>query len=302
MKISEPGIYEMTREQYDADPCPTPSLNASTARVLLEQSPRHAFMQHPRLGAQAEPQAHKFDLGQAAHAMLLRGGEGIGVVPFDDYRKKEAQERRDEILSCGGYPVLQEQFDRVEAMTSSLMRQIDSHEASYLFRRGKAEHVICWQEGSIWCRAMLDWIDDTMTVIGDYKTTGASANPNDWVRTGFDMRIDLQVSWYSRGVQALTGSRPDFLYVVQETTAPYAMSVIRLSKMAVDFADKEMDRAGTQWWWCLDQNRWPGYPARVAEISPPPWHEARQLEREIAREELGGDIELLQQLNEWQAS
>ena len=43
-------ILDVTHEQYLADPCATPSLNQSTAHVMLTKSPLHAWHQHPRLG------------------------------------------------------------------------------------------------------------------------------------------------------------------------------------------------------------------------------------------------------------
>ena len=43
------GIYNILAEQYHADPCVTASLSSSIAKILIEQSPMHAWMAHPRL-------------------------------------------------------------------------------------------------------------------------------------------------------------------------------------------------------------------------------------------------------------
>jgi hypothetical protein len=49
-KISRPGIYlDVAANDYHADPCPAPSFTQSIAKVLLEKSPAHARLAHPRL-------------------------------------------------------------------------------------------------------------------------------------------------------------------------------------------------------------------------------------------------------------
>ena len=69
-----PGIYEIPATEYHADPCPEPSLSASVARTLIDRSPLHAWMQHPKLGGQQEEKpAARMSLGSAAHSVILQG-------------------------------------------------------------------------------------------------------------------------------------------------------------------------------------------------------------------------------------
>ncbi|WP_242401117.1 hypothetical protein [Acetobacter okinawensis] len=51
--ITTPGIYDLPEAQYHADPCPTPSLSNSVARILLDESPMHAHFSHPRLNPES---------------------------------------------------------------------------------------------------------------------------------------------------------------------------------------------------------------------------------------------------------
>ena len=68
--IDRPGIYELSAEEYHADPCPTPSLSSSIARTLLASSPHHAWWEHPRFNpGRVREEDEKFDLGTAAHAL-----------------------------------------------------------------------------------------------------------------------------------------------------------------------------------------------------------------------------------------
>ncbi|MBK8009562.1 MAG: hypothetical protein IPK23_14905 [Rhizobiales bacterium] len=65
-KITKPGIYQMPAPDYFADPCPAPSLNQSLAKVLLDQSPLHAFYEHPRLcPPEIEDEQEKYDKTKA---------------------------------------------------------------------------------------------------------------------------------------------------------------------------------------------------------------------------------------------
>jgi hypothetical protein len=63
----------MSLEDYLADPCPEPSLNASIAEILLRQSPLHARDAHPRFTHVRREHSDAFDLGMAVHALVLEG-------------------------------------------------------------------------------------------------------------------------------------------------------------------------------------------------------------------------------------
>src|ERR1700677_1036911 len=93
----EQGIFNLSAEAYHADPCPTASLSSSIAGILLDQSPSHAWLAHPRLNPNyvRESADSRFDLGSAAHMMLLEQREDrIVRVSADDWRTKAAKEAR----------------------------------------------------------------------------------------------------------------------------------------------------------------------------------------------------------------
>ena len=89
----KPGIYTMTAEEYHSDPADVPSLTASIAHIICSQSPLHAWANHPRLNPdfKREEQAN-WDVGTAAHALLLEGNEGVAMIDYPDWRKKEARD------------------------------------------------------------------------------------------------------------------------------------------------------------------------------------------------------------------
>ena len=91
-----PGIYTMTAQDYHAGPCPAPELSNSLIKVLLGQSPLHAWTKHPKLNPGfRQYESDKFDRGTAAHSMLLEGEDNIVIVDAEDWRTKAAKEARE---------------------------------------------------------------------------------------------------------------------------------------------------------------------------------------------------------------
>ena len=94
---TSPSLVEgMPFAEYLADPCDMPSLPSSTVRELLQTAPLAVWTRTKRLNPDAEEEHRTaFDLGTAAHALLIGGGDRIEVIPFDSYRKAEAKDLRD---------------------------------------------------------------------------------------------------------------------------------------------------------------------------------------------------------------
>jgi hypothetical protein len=104
----------MDSASYHKDPCLAPSLSSGIARTLLTHSPAHAWTAAPA----AQPrlpieEKESFDIGSAAHALLLEGEDRMVVLPYDDYRKKEAKEARDYARAEGKHPILEAKYPAV---------------------------------------------------------------------------------------------------------------------------------------------------------------------------------------------
>jgi hypothetical protein len=288
MTIDRPGIYTIPAADYHADPCPEPSLSCSIAKMLCFSSALHAHHAHPRLNPSAEPEnGEHFDIGTAAHALLLEGVNTIALIDAADWRTKAAKEARDLARAAGKVPLLAHVAQDVIAMIEAFRGQLDQHRdgGAEMFTGGEPEQTAIWLEGDVWCRARLDWIRADPYAIDDYKTTSGSANPEKWARTMFDAGHDLQAAWYLRGLRAITGDRLDdpaaFRFAVQETFAPYAVSVIALNPDAMFLAEKKCEYALEQWREAMASHDWRGYPRRTAYATLPAWEEARWLEKEL---------------------
>lgn len=277
----KPGIYTISARQYHADPCPEPSLSSSISKILCESSPAHARVAHPRLNPGcADDEAEHFDIGTAAHAILLEGEAAVAVIDAKDWRTNAAKDARDAARAAGKIPLLAKIWADVQAMVAATREQLADHaDGKHMFLNGAAEQTLIWREEGVWCRARTDWLRPGN--VDDYKTTGASANPEVLSRTLFGNGWDIQAAFYLRGVKVLTGTDAMFRFACQETYAPYALSVVTLGPDAMLLAEKKVLYALNLWRESLKKNRWPAYPTRTAYASLPTWIESAWLEKEM---------------------
>jgi PDDEXK-like domain of unknown function (DUF3799) len=295
MRISEPGIYrEMSTADYHADPCPTPSLNTSSAKILIERSPAHARLAHPRLAPPAteedpavEPYSAAKAIGVVAH--LLMTGRGAEVVEgsFDDWRTKEAKALREAALANGHTPILSKHLARANEMVRAAAQQLMVAKHENAFVLGHGEVVLCWREGDLWFRTMIDWLIDTRHVY-DLKTTAMSVAPHVAVERPSVEGWDIQAAMFERGLDALDpdgAGRREFIFINIENTPPFALTPVRISEADLTMGRKKLQHAVEIWSRCMETDTWPPYPAETITSRPRPHAEARWLSREIEAEE-----------------
>lgn len=269
--IDKPGVYKISMVEYQADPCAVPSLSRSVIKDLLFRSPRHAWENHPRLNPcwQAEESEKKFDIGSAAHSVFLEGIDKVCVVPFDDWRKKEAKEARDEARASGKIPLLAAQAGDVRAMVVTGIEQLKASELNLDLSTGQSELTYIWQEGVTWFKIRPDWIGNG-TII-DYKTTSVLARPDEYSRLAISTGLDIQDSLYCRGVTEVSGTPPRFIFMVQEINPPYLCAFFSFDAMTQDMGNQKVERGIQIWRECMASGKWPGYPPIVQTLEAPPW-------------------------------
>lgn len=279
-------ILTIDADTYHADQVTDqPCLSASIARILVAESPAHAYAAHPKLNpAWAPVEEAKFDLGTVVHQLLLDEHARVEVIHFDSWRTAEAKQCRDVARAAGKTPLLVDDWARAVEIADAIRQQVAGLDVDPpILTDGKSEQTLVWEENGVACKARLDWLRDDHAAIDDIKTTSRSANPDTWSRTVFSMGYDVQAAFYLRGVKAVTGADPDFRLVVCETAPPYALSVIGMTPGALELANAKVDWALATWKRCLGTDVWSGYPKRVAYAEAPSWEETRWLEKE-ARE------------------
>jgi hypothetical protein len=282
--VAEPvaaGIHQMPAARYHADPADEPSLSNSILKVLLSKCPLHAWLQHPRLNPAFVPRADKeaFDLGTAAHSLLLEGIDKATMCPFNDWKTNAAKDARAAARKAGKIPMLPGQYEATLTMVEAAQRFIESGPLRGLLQRAKAEHSMVWRDEQfrINCRARLDLLDMKppgslpAPVIYDYKTTSAE-NPGDFIRGMVGNGYDTQAEFYTQGLAALGHPGARFVFIVQETAAPFLCYLVEPSNVMRDLGLAKITRGMRLWADCLRSNRWPGYPPDVFQADPLPWH------------------------------
>lgn len=275
--VTEPGVYDMPLIDYIRDPVPGGSLTSSGARRILPPGCPALFRYEQDHG---RPEKTAFDLGHAAHRHVLGVGPELVRIEADDWRTKTAKEQRDRAYAAGAVPLLVEDHQRVTAMAAAVR---EHPIASRLFAAGEPEKSLVWvdQQTSVWRRARLDWlpsVSDGRMIVPEYKTC-RSADLDTVQRSIASYGYHCQEAWYLDGLSALhLAEDPAFVFVFQETTAPYVVTVVELDVIALKVGRHLNRRAIELYQRCMELDQWPGYSDEVELITLPAWVENRYLE------------------------
>lgn len=294
------GIHDdVPAAVYHADPGASPTLSSSIAKVMLADTPRHAWFAHPRLNPAFEAKSDdKFSLGSVAHELLLGRGGGCYVCCYPDWRTKKAQEERAQALSDGALPILLHQYEQAIDVAQAVcrrMRQIEECLRLFdpfgnpdvaRFVNGVAERVLIWQDiGGPLCRAMIDWQGPSETEIWDVKTTGAGLSDDEIARTIVNMGYDLSAAFYLRGLTQLLpqhAGRFKFRWIFVQDEAPFECRVVEPDAAMLTIGDRKAALAIEKWRRCLETDLWPGYPPAVTRVSLPGWAETKWMAVEMS--------------------
>ena len=270
----------MTSGSADADG--VPALSASIAHLLVTKSALHAWTAHPRLNPHYQQiESAEFDYGRAAHSVLLEGSEeSLHVIEADDWRTKAAKEAREAARGLGKTPILFRQLRKVQTMVKAAQDYVAASELAGIFSDGQAEVHLEWQEGATRCTGRLDWLRGDKRLVMDYKTT-QSANPAAFVGMAVGYGYAMQEAFYRRGVKAVHGKEPAFVFLLQEKEPPFACSLVAFDPAMQEIGDRQAAHALALWGTYMARDEWPGYPRRIAHLEPPAWYLARAEEQSI---------------------
>ena len=279
MKLKE-GIHIISNEIYHADPVIEPSLSRSMISAILN-CPAKAFIKHPRLNPnfKADDGDGKFDIGSATHSLLLEGIDNAEVIQADSWRTQAVKEQRELARQQGKVPLLEKEWDKTIVMVQAAEKQISECpelEITNLREDGDSELSLIWTETdeisrTSWHRVRPDWWSKDRKLMIDYKTTGTSADPNEYLSHITRMEYELQEAYYRRGAKALSGIDPKFIFMVQETEEPYLCSFIGLQPMFQEIGKQKTEFGIFLWNQCMQTGKWEGYPNKVCWVEPPAW-------------------------------
>lgn len=264
-------VWDMAEGLYHSGPTAVESLSQSGAKLLLPPSSPARYRWQADHG---RPPSAEFDMGHAAHALVLGVGSPIVEVDADSWRTKAAQQARDEARAEGATPLLTATAQAVRDMAGALT----SHPlAAQLLAGGTPEVSMFGQdpETGVWLRGRVDWVTADGTMV-DYKTT-ACAHPDKFVRSVADYGYHMQAAWYL-DLAASLDDMPDadrFLFIAQDKTPPYSVSVVDLDAEWMALGRAANRRAIDMFAACLASGSWPAYGDDIATLTPPYWMRTR---------------------------
>ena len=136
---------------------------------------------------------------------------------------------------------------------------------------GVAEHTVTWTETingvEVKCKARPDY---RAAAIADLKTT-KDAGPGAFGRTAARFGYHCQLSWYRRGVRAVTGRESDVYLIAAENEGPHDVVVHRVTDDALWAADEDINELLVLLASCKRANHWPGVAEEETDLQLPTW-------------------------------
>lgn len=240
-------------EVHDVNGLKVKPLSSTGAKTLVRDSPADYLHQ---IAHRVEKKA--FDMGRAAHELILEGGlKSVEVLDFDSFRSKAAQEARDKVYAAGGTPMLERDLADAREMEAA----VRSHErASALISDGQAEvSALVWdEEYNIHFQVRYDWLRNDGLIV-DLKTSRAG-NPNDFNREIANFYYHLQASLYLRAAEILGLKPQGYRWVVVQSDAPHNVFVVEYSEIDRLTGDQRMHTALRKYADGIHQGLWPAFP------------------------------------------
>lgn len=183
------GVYHLPADVYHSDPAPEPSLSSSVAKVLIAETPLHAWTASPRLNPDWEPEVKKaFDIGTAAHRLVLGVGEDFEAIPdgmLSSNGAASTKEAKEFIADCRARGVTPLKEAEVEAI-HCIARKVGAalREMNMPIDPDHSEVAMLAQFDGVWNRCMFDNLPLGKAYALDLTTKALEASRKAGLNTG----------------------------------------------------------------------------------------------------------------------
>lgn len=295
--ITEPGVYDLSADEYHSDPVVGGSLSNTGAKRLMPPS-CPALYRAWRDGELGGDVTESMDFGAAAHREVLGIGDDVVVIEGtgknrDAWATNEDKAAVAAARAAGKRPIRPRDVETIKAMAAAL-RQHPMAARLLDPGSGRPEQTLVWRdrESGVWCRALVDHLRYPVAgqrlVVVDYKTA-EKVDPDSISRTLWDYAYYGQAGWYDEGVSALglsTGP-PAFILVCQMKTPPYLVVCAQVHPESVGWGHARNRKARDLYRVCSERDQWPGWADdHVISVTLPPYAK-NQLDAALLR----GDLE-----------
>lgn len=262
-EIEVPSLCEISSNDYHSH-----DAISRSQLIKLRKTPFHYQYQYENPAYIKEDPTTAMIFGSAYHTKILEphlfDGEYF-ALPELDRRTKEGKAL---------YQVMLENNIGKQVLTNDQCMQLDQMswvvndhpEAMQIINGARMENSLFWvdAETEIACKVRPDiWNEG---IIGDLKTTD---NASEWAfRNSLEQYgYHIQAAMIREGfLRVLNKDIQDFVYIVQEKTAPYAIALYILSEEALEEGRNEFRRLLYLLSECKQTRSWPSYPTRIINL------------------------------------
>jgi hypothetical protein len=222
-------------------------LSPSLAKVLLQKSPKHAYL------AATERSNERSD-AQRFGALVDRLVFGVGD-------KVVIKEKRGQEEEPG--TILVTEADHVKAI------RVATAVTNFCpdLRKSMIQPYLRWHTEGIECSGRPDHIDEDQWLVNDLKT--AHDLSDDAIVRSIELYgYDIQAAAYLEAVTVLyEWPRPRFRFIFVETAPPYDVRIVEPDQLMISSGQALWRKAVMTWKHCLETNTWPGRGNMVATSS-----------------------------------
>jgi len=212
------------------------------------------------------------ELGTLLHTAILEPEKldsNYVICPFDSYRTNEARAWKEDIEAQGKSVVK-------EAELSSARFAAETFWADpllYHIQEGFATEVAYYAPlGNVQCKGLIDIVPNGGNSLVDLKTTASIESLDNLTKMVYSRGYHWQAAMYLDLYNAVTGeNRDDFQIVFMESTYPFEIAVVNLSKKYIDLGRAGYMNALMKWQDCVAIEVFPPAIPCAIEIDPPNW-------------------------------
>ena len=263
-KSIKPGRYDLSIEDYHRGP------GISRSGLMeFKRSPYHYWYKYINPDYKSEPTTPAQILGNALHTYVLEPIEFNNryfVIPEFNKVTKEGKERWQKLKAEIGNkePLSFHQYQTLQHMAASLKK---NKLATQLIENAEIEQSLYWADPDtgILCKCRPDIL--RCNLVCDLKTA-QNGSPRSFQYAAFDYGYYIQATMVRESIKQLKQKTiKDFLFLVIEKSAPYAISIYQLDEASLDKGYQEFKTLLARYQHCLETNDWPAY--SIQEISLP---------------------------------
>lgn len=247
----------MSRELYDQ----TPGCNFSTLKELL-RSPAHYQAALNAKATETEEDRARFMMGSAIHSCVLESKTLTDIYAIKpagmSFATKDGKMWRE-------YQTLPIMSADMAVEVDNISKAVLNHPLArgILNRCAEREAMLQADIDGVLCKGLIDALGKDASgfpIVVDLKSTQDARARKFRQRVEWDFHYDLQASLYTSLARECDRGDATPLWIVVETTPPYAVIIYQPSAELIDSGKRKLQTVLELWKSCNESGIWPGYP------------------------------------------